>query len=63
MLLCVLNLLLSTSLFFATNMETLDMQRMALEAREEFVVRERDRNKCLSKHMTTREGVVPSKRW
>ena len=40
MLLCVLDLLLSTSLFFATNMETLDMQRMALEAHEEFVVRE-----------------------
>ena len=40
MLLCVLNLLLSTSLFFATNMETLDMQSMALEACEEFVVSE-----------------------
>lgn len=40
MLLCVLNLLLSTSLFFATNMETLDMQSTALKAREEFVVSE-----------------------
>lgn len=40
MLLCVLNLLLSTSLFFAMNMETMDMQSMALEAWEEFVVSE-----------------------
>ena len=40
MLLCVLNLLLSTSLFFAMKMETLNMHSMALEAREEFVVNE-----------------------